>query len=440
MPFARLKLIEPLLRAVQSEGYTIPTVIQEEAIPHVLEGRDLQGCAQTGTGKTAAFALPILQLLAGRDAPKPKPRRGKHTGPDRPIRAMVLTPTRELAAQIADSFRVYGQHTGLRQTVVFGGVSQIPQAEALGRGVDILVATPGRLLDLLQQKLLSLGDVEILVLDETDRMLDMGFIRDVRRIVAHTPTKRQTLMFSATMPSEIQGLADTLLKDPVEVRVPSESMEADTVEQILYLIDTHSKPELLKHVIQSESIERALVFTRTKHSANRVAQKLSRVGIRAEAMHSDKSQNARMRALADFKEGNIRILVASDIAARGLDVDNISHVINYDMPDDPKNYIHRIGRTGRAGLEGQAISFCSPDQRDKLADVERLLGKQITLLPHAIKPPPSSFSSRVSSSHDSKGHYGKSHSPEQQKNDFWRRKRKDNKRPSRGSHSTRRGR
>ena len=440
MPFTRLKLIEPLLRAVESEGYTIPTVIQEEAIPHVLDGRDLQGCAQTGTGKTAAFALPILQLLANNAAPKPKTSRGKHTGPDRPIRAMVLTPTRELAAQIADSFRVYGQHTGLRQTVVFGGVSQIPQAEALSRGVDILVATPGRLIDLLQQKLLSLSDVEILVLDETDRMLDMGFIRDVRRIVAHVPTKRQTLMFSATMPSEIQGLADTLLKDPVEVRVSSESMEADTVNQILYFVDTHSKPELLKQAIEIEKIERALVFTRTKHSANRVAQKLSRAGIRAEAMHSDKTQNARMRALADFKEGNIRILVASDIAARGLDVDDISHVINYDMPDDPKNYIHRIGRTGRAGLTGQAISFCSPDQRDKLADVERLLGKRIKLLPHAIKPPPASASSRVSSSHESQGHYGKSHSPEQQKNDFWRKKRKDTKRPPRAAHSSRRGR
>jgi ATP-dependent RNA helicase RhlE len=438
MPFARLKLIEPLLRAVESEGYTIPTVIQEEAIPHVLEGKDLQGCAQTGTGKTAAFALPILQLLSGREAPKPKKGRGKHAGPDRPIRAMVLTPTRELAAQIADSFRVYGQHTGLRQTVIFGGVSQIPQVEALRRGVDIVVATPGRLLDLLQQKMLSLGQVEILVLDETDRMLDMGFIQDVRRIVAHMPTKRQTLMFSATMPSEIQGLAETLLNDPVEVRVASESMEADTVEQILYLIDTHSKPALLKHVIQNENIERALVFTRTKHSANRVAHKLSRAGIRAEAMHSDKSQNARMRALADFKRGTIRVLVASDIAARGLDVDNISHVINYDMPDDPKNYVHRIGRTGRAGLAGQAISFCSPDQRDKLADVERLLGKRITLLPHAIKPPPGSASSRASSSHESEGHYGKSRTPEQQKNDFWRRKRKDNKRPPRASHSSRR--
>ncbi len=442
MPFTRLRLIEPLLRAVRSEGYTIPTTIQEQAIPHVLEGRDLQGCAQTGTGKTAAFALPILQLLAGRGAQKPKTSRARHSGPDRPIRAMVLTPTRELAAQIADSFRVYGQHTGLRQTVVFGGVSQNPQSEALSRGVDILVATPGRLLDLLQQKLLSLSDVEILVIDETDRMLDMGFIRDVRRIVAHTPTKRQTLMFSATMPSEIQGLAGTLLKDPVEVRAPSESMEADTVNQILYLIDTHSKPELLKHVIRSENIERALVFTRTKHSANRVARRLTRAGFRAEAMHSDKSQTARMRALADFKRGAIRILVASDIAARGLDVDDISHVINYDMPDDPKNYIHRIGRTGRAGSPGEAISFCSPDQRDKLADVERLLGKRIKLLPHAIKSTPrqGSASSRASGSHDSKGHYGKTRSPEQQKNDFWRRKRKSGKRPSRGAHSSRRGR
>jgi len=402
MPFAKLRLIEPLLRAVRSEGYTVPTAIQEQAIPHVLDGRDLQGCAQTGTGKTAAFALPIIQLLAGRAAPKPQTSRTSHAGPDRAIRAMVLTPTRELAAQIGDSFGVYGQHTGLRQTVVFGGVSQAPQSQALRRGVDILVATPGRLLDLLEQKLLSLSNVEIFVLDETDRMLDMGFIHDVRRIIKHLPAQRQTLMFSATIPREIQGLASTILKNPVEVRAPSESIEADTVHQVVYFVDAHSKPALLAHLFQGEKITRALVFTRTKHRADRVARKLSRSGIRAEAMHSNKSQNARMRALANFKQGTIRCLVASDIAARGLDVDDISHVINYDMPNEAKTYVHRIGRTGRAGASGQAISFCSPEQRRELADVEQLLGKRITPLPHSIKSPPppkpSGSASRQSSS------------------------------------------
>ncbi len=442
MPFARLRLIEPLLRAVRSEGYSIPTTIQEQAIPHVLEGRDLQGCAQTGTGKTAAFALPILQLLAGRSAPKAQAGRAPQAGPDRAIRAMVLTPTRELAAQIANSFGVYGQHTGLRQTVVFGGVSQKPQSEALRRGVDILVATPGRLLDLLQQKLLSLRNVEIFVLDETDRMLDMGFIRDVQRIMKHLPAQRQTLLFSATMPREIQGFADTILNNPVDVRAPSESMEADTVEQVVYFVDTHSKPALLQHLLEGAKVTRALVFTRTKHRADRVARKLSRSGIQAEAMHSNKSQNARMRALANFKQGTTRCLVASDIAARGLDVDDISHVINYDMPNEAKTYVHRIGRTGRAGASGQAISFCSPDQRGELADIERLLGKRIALLPHSIQSPRPAGSASTGSdaSHDVKGHYAKIQSPEQKKNQFWRSKRKSARRPARAARSSRRGR
>jgi len=385
MAFSKLRLIEPLLRAVSAEGYTIPTAIQEQAIPYVLEGKDLCGCAQTGTGKTAAFALPILQLLAGRAEHRHGHTRAAHT-PDRPIRALVLTPTRELAAQISDSFSVYGKHTGLQHTVIFGGVNQNPQARALNRGVDILIATPGRLLDLLQQKLLSLASIEIFVLDEADRMLDMGFIRDVRRIIAQLPVKRQTLLFSATMPREIQLLAESILKDPVSVHVPSVSIEADTVNQIVYFIETHSKQALLEELFRGEKITRALVFTRTKRGADRVAEKLSRAGIRAEAMHSNKSQNARMRALASFKNGAARVLVASDIAARGLDVDNISHVINYDMPDDPKTYVHRIGRTGRAGAVGEAISFCSPEQRGELADIERMLKKRITLLPHAIKP------------------------------------------------------
>ncbi|MFH1732750.1 MAG: DEAD/DEAH box helicase [Planctomycetota bacterium] len=466
MPFASLSLIEPLLRAVRSEGYSIPTAIQEQAIPHLLEGRDLLGCAQTGTGKTAAFALPILQLLAGRAAPKAGTSRAPHAGPNRVIRAMVLTPTRELAAQIGDSFGVYGQHTGLRHTVIFGGVSQGSQSQALRRGVDILVATPGRLLDLLEQKLLFLSNVEVFVLDEADRMLDMGFIRDVQRIIKHMPAQRQTLMFSATMPREIQGLADAILKNPVEVRVPSESVEADTVNQVVYFVDTHSKPALLEHLFQGAKITRALVFTRTKHRADRVARKLSQSGIQAEAMHSNKSQNARMRALANFKQGTTRVLVASDIAARGLDVDDISHVINYDMPNEAKTYVHRIGRTGRAGASGQAISFCSPDQRGELADVEQLLGKRIAPLPHSIQSPPpaerpGSASKRSGGSRPARAHHhgptgpkgasaghsrsdksaapkGKAQSPEQKKNQFWRSKRKSTPRPSRGAHPSRR--
>jgi len=426
MPFTELRLIEPLLRAVRSEGYTIPTAIQVQAIPHVLDGRDVQGCAQTGTGKTAAFALPIIQLLVGRPVPKVRTSRRGHPGPDRPIRAMVLTPTRELAAQIGESFRVYGQHTGLRGTVVFGGVSQGPQCEALRRGVDILVATPGRLLDLLQQKELSLGQVEILVLDETDRMLDMGFIRDVRSVMEHLPEQRQTLLFSATMPHEIQGLANRILNDPVDVRAPSQSIEADTVRQVVYFVDTQTKPALLEHLFRDEAITRALVFTRTKHRADRVARKLDRSGIRAEAMHSNKSQNARTRALANFKQGRTRVLVASDIAARGLDVDDISHVINYDLPNEAKTYVHRIGRTGRAGAVGEAISFCSPDQRAELADVERLLGKRITLLPHSIQPRGPARNADAP---------GKFVSAERQKNQFWRNK---NNSPRRVSRRTRR--
>ena len=434
MPFAGLSLIEPLLRAVRSEGYTIPTAIQEQAIPHVLGGMDLLGCAQTGTGKTAAFALPILQLLVSRAASKAGTSRAAHAGPDRVIRAMVLTPTRELAVQIGDSFGVYGQHTGMRHTVIFGGVSQAAQTQALRRGVDILVATPGRLLDLLQQKLLSLRDAEIFVLDEADRMLDMGFIHDVRRIITHLPAQRQTLLFSATMPREIQGLADAILKNPVEVRVPSESIEADTVNQIVYFVDAHTKPALLQHLFQDADVTRALVFTRTKHGADRVAEKLGRAGIRAEAMHSNKSQNARMRALANFKRGTTRALVASDIAARGLDVDDISHVINYDMPNEAKTYVHRIGRTGRAGASGEAISFCSPDQRGELADVERLLGKRITLLPHSIQ----SASTGRPRSHESAAPQPKAQSPEQQKSQFWRGKNRSPRRLSRGAHSSRR--
>jgi ATP-dependent RNA helicase RhlE len=384
MPFTTLRLIEPLLRAVRSEGYVIPTAIQTQAIPHVLEGRDLMGCAQTGTGKTAAFALPILQRLSAAKPPKPSGRPGT-AAPARPIRALILTPTRELAAQIGESFRVYGQHTGLRHTVIFGGVRQGPQTMALHRGVDILVATPGRLLDLLNQRLLSLGGVEILVLDEADRMLDMGFIHDIRRVIAQVPARRQTLMFSATMPGEIRSLANTILSNPVHVKVAAESPAADTVKQTLYFVDQYAKVPLLAHLLQDLQITRVLVFTRTKHGADKVVRKLVQDDIAAEAIHSNKSQNARTRALANFKAGKTRVLVASDIAARGLDVDDISHVINYDLPNVAETYVHRIGRTGRAGAQGQAISFCSEEQRDDLYEIQRLLGKPIPVLQHSIK-------------------------------------------------------
>ncbi len=388
MPFKKLRLIKPLLNAVYSEGYEIPTAIQQETIPHVLEGRDLVGCAQTGTGKTAAFALPILQRLHINATRTKSSRQARIAKRSKRIRSLILTPTRELAAQIGESFRVYGKHTGLRHTVIFGGVKQGQQTRVLHRGVDILVATPGRLLDLINQRLLSLGDVEIFVLDEADRMLDMGFIHDIRRVIEQLPTRRQTLMFSATMPEKIRELAKTILHKPVQVKIAAESPAADTVKQSLYFVDPQSKPTLLKQILDDPKITRALVFTRTKYGADKVARRLSRDAIVAEAIHSNKSQNVRSRALANFKSGKVRVLVASDIASRGLDVDDISHVFNYDLPNEAETYVHRIGRTGRAGARGQAISFCSDDQRSYLRDIERLLGKAIPVLQHSIKTKP----------------------------------------------------
>ncbi|KKL15850.1 hypothetical protein LCGC14_2501470 [marine sediment metagenome] len=388
MPFKTLRLIQPLLNAVHSEGYTIPTAIQQEAIPHVLVGRDLLGCAQTGTGKTAAFALPILQLLHEHATISKSSRRTRAPSHSRRIRSLILTPTRELAAQIGENFRVYGQHTGLRHTVIFGGVKQHQQTRALHRGVDILVATPGRLLDLLNQRLLSLRGVEIFVLDEADRMLDMGFIHDIRRVIAELPTRRQTLMFSATMPGKIRALAEKILQKPVRVKVAAESPAADTVKQTLYFVDPKGKMALLKYLLKDSQITRALVFTRTKYGADKVVRRLVHGDIVAEAIHSNKSQNVRLRALANFRRGKTRVLVASDIAARGLDIDDISHVFNYDLPNEAETYVHRIGRTGRAGARGQAISFCSDDQRSYLRDIERLLGKAIPVLQHSIKTKP----------------------------------------------------
>jgi ATP-dependent RNA helicase RhlE len=420
MPFEKLRLIEPLKRAIRAQGYSAPTPIQEKALPHVLDGRDLLGCAQTGTGKTAAFALPILQRLYREEVPEiagvsdgangsdstggqshRSPKRGRRGrsrgssgGDGRPIRALILAPTRELAAQIKESFQTYGRNTGLRHVVIFGGVGQRPQTDALRQGVDIVVATPGRLLDLMEQGFVHLDQLEVFVLDEADRMLDMGFIHDIRRVIQKLPADRQTLLFSATMPRAIVDLADTLLQDPVTVKVRAESPAADTVGQVVYRIHHQAKGYLLEHLLADPEMVRNLVFTRTKRGADRVAKRLNKVGIRAEAIHSDKSQSARTRALRSFKDGRTRVLVASDIASRGLDVDQITHVINYDLPDEPETYIHRIGRTGRAGAEGQAISFCSREQKNNLRDIERLLGRSIEVLSHSIKTPATSESDR----------------------------------------------
>jgi ATP-dependent RNA helicase RhlE len=371
MQFEELKLIEPLLRAVQHEGYLVPTPIQEQAIPHILAGRDILGCAQTGTGKTAAFALPILQRLMT----VPLSHHAHHV-----IRALVLTPTRELAAQIGDSFTAYGRHTGLRHTVVFGGVSQGPQAQALHQGVDILVATPGRLLDLMGQNLIKLRGLEIFVLDEADRMLDMGFMPDVRRIVASLPAERQTLFFSATLPPDIKRLAGAMVRDPVRVEVAPAATTVEAVEQVVYFVEKPDKRELLVHMLKDPAISRALVFTRTKHGADRVAHHLHRSGIKVQSIHGNKSQNARERALDQFKTGQIRVLVATDVAARGLDVESVSHVFNFDLPAEPDVYVHRIGRTARAGAGGIAVSFCDLEERTGLHAIQRLIRKNLTVV------------------------------------------------------------
>lgn len=372
MNFQDLGLFEPILRAVVAEGYDTPTPIQVQAIPQVLAGHDLLGCAQTGTGKTAAFALPILHRLQHSNA-APGAR-------VRPIRALVLSPTRELASQIAESFSAYGRNTKLRNVVIYGGVGQNRQVAAIRSGTDILVATPGRLLDLMQQGHIDLSTIEILVLDEADRMLDMGFINDIRKIVAKVPTERQTLFFSATMPSDIRKLADSMLKNPVFVQVARESAAAENVEQTVYHLKRRNKPLLLCHLLSSTSFTRSLVFTRTRRGADKVVRGLDAAGVRCEAIHSNKSQNARLRAIDNFKTGRTRVLVATDIAARGLDIDNVSHVVNYDMPDTAETYVHRIGRTARAGASGIAISFCDSDERAQLNSIEKLICKTLTVI------------------------------------------------------------
>ncbi|MCX2480935.1 DEAD/DEAH box helicase [Pedobacter sp. MC2016-15] len=368
MLFEELNLIEPILKALQAEGYTNPTPIQEQSIPTILTGKDLLGCAQTGTGKTAAFAIPMLQLLNKEHA---------NTKGPKPIRALVLTPTRELAIQIEESFKAYGKNLPLRHLVIFGGVGQKAQTDALHRGVDILIATPGRLLDLMSQGFINLKDVEIFVLDEADRMLDMGFIHDVKKTIAKLPVKRQTLFFSATMPPEIQKLANTILTEPMKVEVTPVSSTAEKIQQSIYYVDKNDKKSLLIHILKDKTIATALVFTRTKHGADRIVKDLIKVGVKAEAIHGNKSQNARQRALTNFKAKTTRILVATDIAARGIDVDELTHVINYELPNVPETYVHRIGRTGRAGNSGISFSFCDGEEKEYLDDIEKLIAIKI---------------------------------------------------------------
>ena len=375
MTFRALGLAEPLLRAVDGESYTTPTPIQSQAIPHVLAARDLLGCAQTGTGKTAAFALPILHRLMQ----APRPPRGRRP----PIRVLVLSPTRELASQIGESFRAYGRHTALRETAIFGGVGQYPQTRALQQGVDILVATPGRLLDLMNQGFVDLGAVEIFVLDEADRMLDMGFMPDVRRIISKLPVQRQTLLFSATMPTAIASLASSILRDPVRVNIAPVRATTKLIRQSVFFVPRHNKVRLLAEYLSSRSVTRALVFTRTKHGADRVASQLNRAGIAADSLHGDKSQSARQRALRDFKSNRTGVLVATDIAARGLDVEGISHVLNFDLPREAETYVHRIGRTGRAGAPGIAVSLCDNEERGQLRAIEELTGRALPV-EHAL--------------------------------------------------------
>jgi ATP-dependent RNA helicase RhlE len=377
MEFKDLGLIEPILKALTQEGYTTPTPIQQQAIPIVLQQQDLLGCAQTGTGKTAAFAIPILQLLYQQKQYVPG------------IKVLILTPTRELAIQINESFAAYGKYTATTHTVIFGGVSQLHQTVALKKGVDVLIATPGRLLDLMSQGFINLRHLQIFVLDEADRMLDMGFIHDVKKVIVRLPEKRQTLFFSATMPPEIQKLANVLLTKPAKVEVTPVSSTVDAIEQSLFYVAKTDKNKLLLHLLKDDEVVTALVFTRTKHGADKVVKILLHENISAAAIHGNKSQNARQNALSNFKNGNLRVLVATDIAARGIDIDDLSHVINFELPEVPETYVHRIGRTGRAGNTGIAFSFCDADEKTELRDIQKIIGKvipQITGHPYPLSP------------------------------------------------------
>lgn len=406
MTFQDLALTEPVLKALQQEGYTIPTPIQQQAIPIVLQGRDLLGCAQTGTGKTAAFAIPVIELLLKLQAPVKGRKR---------IKALVLTPTRELAVQIKESFDAYGRFTRLKNTVVFGGVSQKSQTDALQAGVDVLIATPGRLLDLMNQGFVDLQQIDFFVLDEADRMLDMGFIHDVKKVIAALPKKRQSLFFSATMPPEIVKLADLILKEPAKVEVTPVSSTAETIQQWVYFVDKSQKYQLLLHVLKDKSIKSVLVFTRTKHGADKLVKILNKAGVSTEAIHGNKSQHARQRALSNFKNRETRVLIATDIAARGIDIDELSHVINYELPNVSETYVHRIGRTGRAGASGIAISFCDQEEKDYLKDIQKLTGVIIPVVEQhpyplgkqvALVPPPQAVQAKQSGNKDDKKRRG----------------------------------
>ncbi len=371
MNFEKLNVITPILKALNTEGYTTPTPIQEKAIPIILDGKDLLGCAQTGTGKTAAFAIPLLQILYNEKINEKGPRK---------IKALILTPTRELAIQIGESFAACGRHTGIKHAVIFGGISQVTQINALKSGVDILVATPGRLLDLMNQKYISLEHIKLFVLDEADRMLDMGFSHDMKKIIAQLPVSRQTLLFSATMQHEVTKMVDKILSNPVKIEVTPVSSIAETIEQTVYFVDRKDKKSLLIQLLKNKSIDSALVFTRTKHGADRVARDLAKVRITAQAIHGDKSQSSRQMALNNFKLKRTRVLVATDIAARGIDVQELSHVINFDLPNVPETYVHRIGRTGRAGMKGTALSFCDTEEKEYLSDIQKLISKKISVI------------------------------------------------------------
>ena len=378
MLFESLQIVLPIQKALKEEGYTEATPIQAKAIGPLLEGKDILGCAQTGTGKTAAFAIPILQGI----------NTDRALGPRRPITALILAPTRELAIQIMESFKTYGKYMSPKAFAIFGGVSQFPQTQALKQGIDILIATPGRLLDLINQKYIHLDKVKYFVLDEADQMLDMGMLPDVKRIIAYLPNERQTMFFSATMPHEIDKLANTILRNPIRVEVTPSASTVDTIKQSLYYVSKPNKINLLIHILKNSDVESALVFARTKHGSDKIVKQLMAVGLKCQAIHGNKSQNARQFALASFKERKIRILIATDIAARGLDIDELSHVIVYDLPEVPETYVHRIGRTGRAGLGGSAYTFCDEEERGLLKDIQKLIIKTIPVVtdhPYALK-------------------------------------------------------
>ncbi len=402
MTFENLGIIDPILKALRAEGYTRPTPIQEQSIPILLNRKDLLGCAQTGTGKTAAFAIPLIQHL----------HQSASTGKGRrEIKALVVTPTRELALQIGESFSTYGKFTDIRNIVIFGGVKQSSQTLALQRGTDVLVATPGRLLDLINQKYITLRHIEYFVLDEADHMLDMGFIHDIRKIIELLPKQRQSLFFSATMPATIVELSQKILGTPQKVTIQPEQTTAERVDQLLYYVDKKDKPQLLNHLLQTKTANSVLVFARTKHGADKIARSLAKSGIGADAIHGNKSQNARQRALDHFKQGKLRVLVATDIAARGIDVEELELVINYDLPNIPETYVHRIGRTGRANASGQALSFCDSEERAYLYGIQKLIGQKIPLVEDHLFPPEADTDSASGTSK-----LPESKSPEQKRN------------------------